>query len=369
MAGFSFALFGTFVFMLFISVESLTDTDWTNKITKSQNSVRIKTLDRVCSKYSNPYRSEHLALWGNELSAKSFGTEVVYLYGNSNTTSPISSVCIPHKVGSHSWGQFSKLITDATSKDLVTFFNGLTFEEKVRHVAVKVVVVRHPMERIISVYRMIFEDWCDQSRFLAKQWGNVCQSTNKQLTQSSKLKIDNQLSLSKFFANLLDEHLHSNDRYMSAIWHHFHPNEELTNPKEQLKFTFNQFVHFLVNGSSELGSEITQHKGLSYHWAPYWKECHHLCAKRTRPDFVVKLETLNEDIAKLLSILNLDDKVDLFPHTHSQAGGHSSTLAQKYFSQLTVDQVKELFNLYRLDHELFGYDIQPYLNYAKQNLN
>ena len=40
--------------------------------------------------------------------------------------------------------------------------------------SLKVIIVRHPLERLLSVYRMIFEDWCDEKRFLAQQWNNVC---------------------------------------------------------------------------------------------------------------------------------------------------------------------------------------------------
>ena len=42
--------------------------------------------------------------------------------------------------------------------------------------------------------------------------------------------------------------------------------------------------------------------------------------------------------------------------------------ALDYFSLLTVDQVEELYNLYRLDFILFSYTHQPFLNAAKGNL-
>ena len=35
--------------------------------------------------------------------------------------------------------------------------------------------------------------------------------------------------------------------------------------------------------------------GLSYHWAPFWKECS-LCAEATAPRFVLHMETLAEDL-------------------------------------------------------------------------
>lgn len=218
---------------------------------------------------------------------------------------------------------------------------------------------------------MIFEDWCDQSRFLAKRWKNVCRfGKNTKVKERKPLDITNDsngLLLTNFFANMMNEHLHGNDRYISAIWQHFHPNEELTDPKKQLKLTFPEFVHFLVKSTSEFDPEITRHKGLSYHWAPYWKECSQLCSPSTRPDFVIKMESLSEDTKQMLEMLGLEDKLHLFPRTHTQSGGHSSLLAKKYFSQLSAQQVQNLYDLYKLDHELFGYDIEPYLSYAKSN--
>ena len=38
----------------------------------------------------------------------------------------------------------------------------------------KVVVVRNPMERLVSAYRMIFMDWCDPNKFIRKKWTHIC---------------------------------------------------------------------------------------------------------------------------------------------------------------------------------------------------
>ena len=317
----------------------------------------------MCSEYAESPDSH--VLWGDN--AKSFGSEVVYLFGGQDGDN-VTSVCVPHKVASHSWGKFAQSLTEAadtSSKKRIDFFNSLNFEERLGHVGLKVVVVRHPMERLVSVYRMIFRDWCDQSRFLARQWrGRVCRfetdpkKTNKFLEGGEKPK-----SVSELFAGMLDEHKHGNDRYMAAIWRKFHPGEELNDPEKQLKFTFPEFVRFLVNGSLEFGPEVTTHRGLSYHWAPYWRECSLPCSKATKPNFVVKMETLESDLESLFEAAKLKSDVP-FPHTHTQAGGHSSKTAAEFFSQLTRAEVKQLYDLYRLDHELYGYNIDDYLRLA-----
>ena len=37
-----------------------------------------------------------------------------------------------------------------------------------------------------------------------------------------------------------------------------------------------------------------------------------------------------------------------------------------FFRQLTKAEVKQVFDAYRVDHDLFGYNIEPYLSFAKE---
>ena len=142
--------------------------------------------------------------------------------------------------------------------------------------SIKAVIVRHPLERLLSVYRMIFEDWCDQKRFLAKQWNNVCITDSVQdqvqgyIPKSSDAK---DFSAIQFLTSMADEHQHGNDRYIQKIWQKFHPGDKLTDPQAQLKFTLGELVRFLANGSREFGQDVLEHKVLSYHWAPFGPEC------------------------------------------------------------------------------------------------
>ena len=143
----------------------------------------------------------------------------------------------------------------------------------------------------------------------------------------------------------------------------------LTDPQAQLKFTFGEFVRFLVNGSREFGQDVLEHKGLSYHWAPFWQECS-ICSSLTQPDVIIHMETFQADFKTLFAKAGYSDEeieelLEKFPHTHSQSGGHSHDLIQKYFSSLTKSQVNQLYQLYQLDHELFGYHPQVYLDFAQ----
>ena len=239
---------------------------------------------------------------------------------------------------------------------------------------------RHPLERLVSVYRMIFQDWCDEKRFLAQQWNNVCVTDFDALNESKgfihqdagrgKEKAKNKtFSGFQFLFSMADQQRHGNDRYIKKIWQKFNPSRKLVDPKSQLKFRFKDFVRFVLNASSEFGDDILNHQGLKYHWAPFWQECS-VCSNFTQPNVILRMETLQDDLKYLLSKagyqpMDVSKLVEKFPHTHSQEGGHSQYLSLEFYSTLTREEVKNLVDFYRLDHELFGYDSSPYLNAAQ----
>ena len=344
---------------------------------------RHDLLRRVCQKYKDPFRPETAVLSPKFEAAEAntrLGVEVVHLRGR-----PLTSVCIPHKVGSHAWGKFAALPEVAPDP----LYKELSWRAAA-NLSHRAVVVRHPMERLLSVYRMVFEDWCDENKFLSKQWNNVCVTSatanNRNIDGLKKGFIEDneaggglkkKFNAIEFLVGMADEQRHGNDRYVQAIWRKFNPGAALVDPKRQLKFTFGQFVRFIVNGSREFGRDVLDHRGLSYHWAPYWSECN-LCNPEAAPHTVLHMETFVEDLRLFLkrsglaeAVSNrdhdgaLDDLVAKFPHTHSQAGGHSQTLATKYFSTLKRSQVNALYEMYKLDHELFGYKPDFYLSLAK----
>lgn len=321
---------------------------------------RVARLNRVCQKYSDPFRPESWAVSDvgtMENSLKALGSEVVFVFAEET----VASVCVPHKIGSHSWGKFVQQLP----KNPATWskWQALSWEDRFEE-SLKVVVVRHPFDRLISVYRMIFQNWCDPTRFLAKQWQNVCQTDFSKEIPNALSPTPSVNSVTGFFKQMLDEHQHGNDRFILALWQKFHPNEKLTSPKDQLQFTFPEFVRFLVNGTTEFGPEMADHKGLSYHWAPYWRECS-LCSPKTRPQFVIHLETFQKDLDQLMHRLDMEDRAHTFPHTHTQKGGQSSSLKEEYFSTLKQSEVLQLYDKYRLDFELFGYSIEDYLQSAQ----
>jgi chondroitin 4-sulfotransferase 11 len=108
-----------------------------------------------------------------------------------------------------------------------------------------------------------------------------------------------------------------------------------------------------------------------HHIAPYWLWCA-TCQPGLRPHIILKLETVDQDVPALVRLLNLTSPAPMqgihmgtpFEKTED-LGVHSKHKVEEYFSQLTKRQVMDLYEMYRLDHELFGYSPEPYITIAK----
>lgn len=117
--------------------------------------------------------------------------------------------------------------------------------------------------------------------------------------------------------------------------------------------TFSEFVSFLIDSAADVGS-------YNEHWIPV----HLLCLPcNVKYDFIAKTETLSRDSARVLDMINIAGQLGL-PEEHKTPKIQSANLTRKYFSQLTKEQVRRLYEIYRLDFKLFGYDSAIYSDYA-----
>ena len=73
------------------------------------------------------------------------------------------------------------------------------------------------------------------------------------------------------------------------------------------------------------------------------------------------METFKEDVQYIIMKNNLKDILppNIHPNNSSKKDTNSDTLEK--FSQLNTTQIKKLYELYKLDFELFGYDIDTFL--------
>ena len=51
----------------------------------------------------------------------------------------------------------------------------------------------------------------------------------------------------------------------------------------------------------------------------------------------------------------------------NESSGNTRELARKYFSQISLETVKNLYSLYKIDFELFGYSPELYYGYAQSD--
>nr|XP_024215997.1 carbohydrate sulfotransferase 11-like [Halyomorpha halys] len=170
----------------------------------------------------------------------------------------------------------------------------------------RLICVRHPFDRILSAYRDKLE-----SRDRAPQHGT----------------------------------LHYYKRWGSKIRNKFRTSGKI-------EPTFEEFVKFLIQTDLLAYSDD--------HWIPYNAYC---TPCLLRYDYIAKVETLTEDQLFFINSQKLGSWIS--PSKHHSSKKISSTVARDYFSQLTKDQVNNLYQKYRLDFEMFDYSIQPYLDYAK----
>ena len=70
---------------------------------------------------------------------------------------------------------------------------------------------------------------------------------------------------------------------------------------------------------------------------------------------MVRLEHLQEELPILLARAGLSQYLYLFPHTHSLAGGSSSSLTSSLLATLEEEELAQLREHYREDMLMYGY--------------
>ena len=114
--------------------------------------------------------------------------------------------------------------------------------------------------------------------------------------------------------------------------------------------TFWEFVRALLDGEVAVDD----------HWSPIHTACS-LC--RLSYDLVLHFEYLNEEQPYLLRQLGLENFGS--PDKWLQHVNPNPLTAQQrmeYFAMLDESEIQDLYNFYKLDFDLFEYDLKSYLN-------
>ncbi|XP_038060769.1 carbohydrate sulfotransferase 11-like [Patiria miniata] len=113
----------------------------------------------------------------------------------------------------------------------------------------------------------------------------------------------------------------------------------------------------------QTGENITWYEWMTYltnqteraDFDPHWLEIHKLCSPcQINYDYMGKLETVDDDARYMLTSLEVQDKVN-FP-TGDEHQTNSSQAYSTYFGRVTMASLQRLWEVYKLDFELFGYD-------------
>lgn len=193
------------------------------------------------------------------------------------------------------------------------------------------VVVRHPLERLVSIYRSTFEAHVD---------------------------VDN-----------------------------------VKNQKMEQKYTFPEFVEIVLYGYAELSEFFEQNnldmttptdqmdtgmvdgdKEPSIKWNSYWRHCG-VCHKDFQPKYILHLEHLKQDLRAVYEDWmepkywtdNEKRVMERFLNLKSwNIISSKPEILQHYYSQLTKSKIQALYGKYRADHELFGYTPDYFIALGKE---
>ena len=115
-----------------------------------------------------------------------------------------------------------------------------------------------------------------------------------------------------------------------------------------------EFVKYIVDSSQRIGAE-----NLDSHIRPLWSSCP-FCAIDF--DIIGQLEDYEEDEKFIVEKLDLN--LPLGVHKNAAPGKKSrSEKRNEFFSDISTELTQKIFNVYKLDFEMFGYD-KPKLQYS-----
>ncbi|KAK3878214.1 hypothetical protein Pcinc_017137 [Petrolisthes cinctipes] len=123
--------------------------------------------------------------------------------------------------------------------------------------------------------------------------------------------------------------------------------------------TFSEFIQYVLESTENFTT--IKHWKKSLCWKPYWVSCH-VCSMDYQ--LVMKLETMQEDERFLITLAGLTELKQQVHEWRNNKSSQNSTNKSTYFRQLSTKQMYQLYDLYRLDFELFDYNLDQYLPLA-----
>lgn len=120
----------------------------------------------------------------------------------------------------------------------------------------------------------------------------------------------------------------------------FRPNATAESLKKCDDATFPEFVKYLIQSAST-------NEPFNTHWMPFYKICNPCTSQYS---YIGKLETFEQDRQFILETF-FGARNLTFPHSNSMHHGTTTT----FLNQISEAEWQALYEIYRLDFELFGY--------------
>jgi len=181
----------------------------------------------------------------------------------------------------------------------------------------KGIMVRHPMERLLSVYRKNFAAYTDPS----------------------KGEVDEKAVTFGDFINLV-----------------------VQGPKELADFISENKI-----GGESLGIDtgMVDAKGESAKWDSYWHLCG-LCNHEFRPHYILDFAHQKEDEAVLVELFGNNENALKWLDVKRTSMVSSEEVIKHFYSQLTKEEIRGIHEKYRVDFELFGYSPDYFLQFGQE---
>lgn len=135
------------------------------------------------------------------------------------------------------------------------------------------------------------------------------------------------------------------EKYWDPIMKKYRSEENLDNNS---KPTFQEFIRYLLE---------TNPSYYDNHWAFYWSRCEPCLVEY---DFIGKLEDSFEDFQQVSRQLQVK-------YFSSKPTNSYRKIYRNYFYNLTAEDVSKLHSIYKLDFEIFGYNLEEFFGTPNYN--
>ncbi|XP_071516745.1 carbohydrate sulfotransferase 11-like [Panulirus ornatus] len=196
----------------------------------------------------------------------------------------------------------------------------------------KMMIVRHPLERLLSAYR-------DKMLRVGGSAGRF-QSLQRKIAHSYT-DPNSQLDPTRY------NHTDDTDEKK-----HEHP-------------TFTQFLMKVRDDLNKAWQTGGAHH-VNMHWRPYWITC---APCHINYDLIARVETLDEDQEFIIRELDLQD-VLMNVHAHASSFdlyNRTSEATKIYYGQVPLSLLQDVVRLYQYDFDIYGYSPEPYFSLARQD--